>query len=270
MFDISWGEMFIVGVVGVSLVGRKDMPAVCHTVGYQLGRVVGLLQGFRQRADQFTSHHSLSKIQNELRSNLRELDQVKLELAIASSPTHSIVGRTLGPITNSANYNNNNNNIPSGGGVATTNNSNTSYIQPSLSSISSSTQQQQQQQQQESIGVPPRERAVIEEEWYKQGIGFKSRAETDRNNRSGLKSASEILENLQRQILIFDQYDVAMSNQSTAEQERRRRRRQEEQIMLSKQQQQVKHEQKKGETTISYDVVYDDDDDNTTTTNQKK
>ncbi|OEU20181.1 hypothetical protein FRACYDRAFT_153929, partial [Fragilariopsis cylindrus CCMP1102] len=103
MFDnVSWGEIVIVGSIGIAITGKRDIPKVCHFVGSQLGRVVGLLQGARVRADQFTQHNELKSLQNELRSGLRELDQVKTELAIAASSS-GMVGRSLGQTTMSAN-----------------------------------------------------------------------------------------------------------------------------------------------------------------------
>ena len=81
MFDISWGEIVVLTSVGLVLVGRKDLPLASHAFGQQIvslyflcwfilyifscfhnsslsplqGRIVGLLQGARLRADRFVS-----------------------------------------------------------------------------------------------------------------------------------------------------------------------------------------------------------------------
>jgi Sec-independent protein translocase protein TatA len=330
MFDnVSWGEILIVGSIGIAITGKRDIPKVCNFVGIQLGRVVGLLQGARVRADQFTQHNELKSLQNELRSGLRELDQVKTELAIAASSS-GMVGRSLGPTTMSANNNNKSNN--------NNNNNNSASMSPSLysssSSSSSSSQQQaapavfspsssflsstnnnnnilnnhnridnkqEQEQQQSSLQmkdfdfhidsdsddhssssssrrakdnmtatatatagndmnqhqqqyqpqqvallspVLQTERAVMEEEWKKQGIGFRARAEqglwidndndndssnntiTNSSNNSNTSNndgstitdttratGSELLEHIQREVLIFDQYDRVVGEQ---------------------------------------------------------
>eukprot|EP00536_Pseudo-nitzschia_multiseries_P005858 jgi/Psemu1/191709/e_gw1.118.116.1 len=85
MFDVSWGEIAVLGAVGIAVTGKRDLPTACRFVGHQLGRVVGLLQGARARADRFAHHNELRALQNELRSGLRELDHVKTELAVAAS-----------------------------------------------------------------------------------------------------------------------------------------------------------------------------------------
>ena len=81
MFDISWGEIAVVTGVTLVMVGRKDLPVASRTIGNQVGRIVGLIQGARLRADRFTTDHQLKQLQNEFKSGLRELDAVKAELA---------------------------------------------------------------------------------------------------------------------------------------------------------------------------------------------
>ena len=129
MFDISWGEIAVLGAVGVAVTGKRDLPNACRFVGHQLGRVVGLMQGARARADRFAHHNELKALQNELRSGLRELDQVKTELAVAAS-SRGVMGNSLGAMTKSANRIKPN--------LASTNN-NASWKAPQNLSASSST-----------------------------------------------------------------------------------------------------------------------------------
>ena len=290
--SVSWGELFLLGGVGVMLAGRKDLPAVSRAVGFQLGRVVGLLHGARHRADTFAHQHELKQLQNEFRSSLRELDQVKMELAMAAS-TQGVMGKTLGPTTRSANRI-----VGSGGGSAgnvgtVTSNTvplsqqlpvhsfqnttmgviaNNPTMEPesllntesitsntiavpkaakaALSSPSSlptaslsaandntmlfdfkieddtakETPQSPQSNSELHDIVTPSERAVLEDEWHKQGIAFKSVAESGQwqPNTSDTSKAtgSELLEYLQRQTLIFDQYDAAMASKDQSIQDR--------------------------------------------------
>jgi Sec-independent protein translocase protein TatA len=272
MFDISWGEIFVVGAVGVALTGRRDLPAACRFVGSQLGRVVGLLQGARARADQFAHQNELKQLQNEFRSGLRELDQVKMELALAAS-TRGVIGRNLGATTASANriknfpqsrnlamdavdanpsqyvpFNFNSSTsfdnvsgIPAEGSApmpTTLSNSNTN--KPLAVTTSSSTSGDlfdvqvvgegyshqalkapgtaSRSLEDRTEGVTTMERAVIEEEWEKQGIGFRAMAEQGEWKggiggtwETSKATGSELLEYLERQCLIFDQYDQALA-----------------------------------------------------------
>ena len=88
--------------VGFALVGKKDLPRVFHTCGTQVGRLVGLLQGARARADRFSSNNELRQLQNEFRSGLREIDAVRSELAVSMS-SRGVVGKGLGTMVPSAN-----------------------------------------------------------------------------------------------------------------------------------------------------------------------
>lgn len=81
MFDVSWGEIAVLSTLGLVLIGRRDLPIASHALGQQIGRIVGLLQGARLRADRFATDHQLKQLQNEFKSGLRELDAVKAELA---------------------------------------------------------------------------------------------------------------------------------------------------------------------------------------------
>jgi Sec-independent protein translocase protein TatA len=244
MFDVSWGELFVVAAVGVALTGKKDLPAACRFAGTQVGRLVGILQGARARADQFAQHNELRQLQNELRSGLRELDQVKMELAVAAS-SRGVLGRSLGATTPSANRL-----APGGGGgggpvprlppppavppALTSSGTPPSSLAGSGEGLkfdfhvmNDNDSCRGGQPAQEGRGplfsptLPPAvqtERAVVEEEWEKQGIGFKARAEQgtwDASHRqagsggwdTSRATGSELLEHLERQCLIFDQYD---------------------------------------------------------------
>ena len=100
--------MLVVSGLGLAMIGRRDLPSAARTAGQSLGRIVGLLQGARARADKFTSHNELTQLQNELRSGLRELDAVKSELAVSMS-SRGMVGRNLGSMVPSANRESNKN-----------------------------------------------------------------------------------------------------------------------------------------------------------------
>jgi sec-independent protein translocase protein TatB len=249
MLDISWGEILVVAGVGVALTGRRDLPKACRFVGSQMGRVVGLLQGARARADQFATNNELRQLQNELRSGLRELDQVKTELAVAAS-TQGMMGRTLGVTTASANRDSNNRAATAATQATTattttasrqalqTNNhlSASSLPPPATSSTSAAAATRIPSTASSSLQatttttissqyiLPPAiqtERAVMEDEWEKQGIGFRSRAEQmGTNTNSDTKTGSELLEYLIKQNLIFDQYERVVGEQEAQMQER--------------------------------------------------
>ena len=246
MFDISWGELFMLGAVGVALTGRKDLPRVFRVAGTQVGRVVGLMQGARARADKFASENELRQLQNELRSGLRELDQVKTELAVAAS-SRGMIGRNLGTTVTSANRSPNRlAGSVSGGSLGSS--ADTASAAQSLPTTPTMNHQMSAAQ---SLPIAPTTshhmtdvkeiptpmlapeaqtiRATAEEEWEKQGIAFRSRAEqglwlgmtsSQGVHNAGGKTGSELLENIIKQNLIFDQYDRVVGEQEAAMQKR--------------------------------------------------
>ena len=183
----------------------------------------------------------MTALQNELRSGLRELDTVKGELAIAAS-SRGMMGRRLGStvgrgaVVAEAEAEAAGSTALSGGSAV---NSNMSFWNADVSSTLPKHTQlalegntsldmsgrdyldvarsqgedhplHQSSSQPQPQPLAPRSQsvaAVAEEEWVKQGIGFKSRIES---TASGKEYGSDILSNLIQQSLIHDQYDRAV------------------------------------------------------------
>jgi Sec-independent protein translocase protein TatA len=217
MFDIGWGETFVVIGVSFYFIGRKDLPRAARFMGTHVGRVVGLLQGARVRADRFAAQSELRQLQNELRSGLRELDAVRSEMAIAVS-SQGLVGRTLGATVAGVNK--------SGKSPQAVRETTTSAVsKPGLAPvmnmppISAVASHQQADTPPTSLGqvreLAPRSQAVAavaEEEWQKQGISFMSRAERGMGDATG----SAMLARLYQQTLIHDQHDRVVQEQDEA------------------------------------------------------
>lgn len=231
MVEVSWGELGVVVGVGLFLIGRKDLPKAAHTLGTQVGRVVGLLQGARARADRFTAQNELRQLQNELRSGLRELDNVKSELAVSMS-TRGMMGRELGATVPSANR------IPAGGTSAST--TTTSMADKAVGALSSGLPSSSAatgdsiasplSSMKDNTEAPPAPvtstktqtiGAVAEEEWIKQGIHFQSKAERGIGGHTDVASSgSALLAHALQQSLIHDQYDRVVAEHDASLQDR--------------------------------------------------
>lgn len=218
MFDTgtSWGEIFVATGLCMAIVGRKDLPKAARFVGEQTGRVVGLLQGARIRADRFAAQNELRQLQNELRAGLRELDAVKAEIAVAAS-SKGTIGRTLGATVPSANrmavpaenVGGSGSTAFSAGNVASTAVGNVTTTAPPTRDMTLTAVRP----------LAPRSQAVAavaEDEWEKQGIGFVSRAEQMGSDMSAGPSGAKLLANLIQQSLIFDQHDRVVQEQQDA------------------------------------------------------
>ena len=256
MFDISWGEIAVLTSAGLILIGRKDLPIASHALGQQIGRIVGLLQGARIRADRYANDHQLKQLQNEFKSGLRELDAVKAELA--GSMLSSQVGGgggNLGALVSSVDKKRKkpsksmNGGEMIDGGIASkssmmassglqsnnmNNNMGAEYL-AAAQQAESAQNNNNYSQQHTSAYLAPRSQsvaAVAEEEWEKRGIGFKSIAESggqiDTHDMHSSSSAiggsssgsggggATILSNYIRQSLIYDQYERTVRVQDEA------------------------------------------------------
>jgi len=235
----------------VAAIGRKDLPKASRFLGNKVGRLVGILQGARARADRFAQTNELHALQNELRSGLRELDTVKGELAIAAS-SQGLIGRGLGStIPSSRNRGGGLQSTIGDGGSSAANSYNTLPVTPSQAasggigtrsgagagaSLSGSDYLAAAREASDSSSseyvaptnsnLAPRSQsvaAVAEEEWDKRGIGFKSRAERgtgfwhtpEAATASGqaIGGGSSLLADLIQQNLIHDQYERAVMEQ---------------------------------------------------------
>ena len=240
------GEIGVLSGIGLVLIGRKDLPVAAHALGRQVGRIVGLLQGARIRADRFATDHQLKQLQNEFKSGLRELDAVKAEMASAMVTSRGIGGQRGGLSATVPGVNKKKEmstlespnattltsqhhehaslqsspQIPSIGAdyLAAAKNAELSQSSPPLSNVDGGSMRE----------LAPRSQsvaAVAEEEWEKQGIGFRSIAERGRRSEisedeRGLPTldggGSSILSNYLRQSLIYDQYERTVREQDEA------------------------------------------------------
>jgi len=214
MLEVSWGELGVVIGIGLFLIGRRDLPNAARIAGTQVGRVVGLLQGARARADRFAAQSELTHLQNELRSGLRELDAVKSELAVSMS-TRGMIGRQLGATVPGVNRSTQASTptAPAATTSMVTHGHLPTVPDPSTISESPHTSERSLPPSQQTIA------AVAEEEWEKQGISFRSRAEQGSGMMNAFDqstSGSAILASLMQQTLVFDQYDRVVKEQDEA------------------------------------------------------
>jgi Sec-independent protein translocase protein TatA len=226
MFDVSWGELFVMTGLSLAVIGRRDLPKAARFAGGQVGRVVGLLQGARVRADRFAQQNELRQLQNQLRAGLRELDAVKAE--IATSTSGAIVGRGLGATVGNVNRRmmkqnearmNESTRVSNHDSVGTPlTGTSTHSVQnaPFDFSADANNRSSEEPGSRPVLGrtLAPRSQsvaAVAEEEWNNRGMGFQSRAES-----SDEPSGSKLLANLLQQTLIHDQYDRTVQEQQEA------------------------------------------------------
>lgn len=68
MFDVSWSELLIVGIVALIVVGPKDLPRFLNTLGRYAGMVRRQANEFRTVFEQAMREAEMDEIQKEVRA----------------------------------------------------------------------------------------------------------------------------------------------------------------------------------------------------------
>jgi sec-independent protein translocase protein TatB len=66
MFDISWGELLIVMVVALVVVGPKDLPKLMRKAGQWAGRARAMADQFRKSFDDMARQAELDELRAEV------------------------------------------------------------------------------------------------------------------------------------------------------------------------------------------------------------
>ena len=68
MFDISWSEVLVVGIVALLVVGPKELPALLRTVGKYLGVIKRQAAEFRAQFDEAMRDAELEQLRKDVES----------------------------------------------------------------------------------------------------------------------------------------------------------------------------------------------------------
>lgn len=66
MFDLSWGEMMLVGAVALIVIGPKDLPRTLRAVGQTVGKVKRMASEFQGQFNQAMREAELDSVRKEV------------------------------------------------------------------------------------------------------------------------------------------------------------------------------------------------------------
>jgi sec-independent protein translocase protein TatB len=74
MFDIGWGEFFLIGVVALIVVGPKELPGLFRAFGQWTGKARAMAREFQRSLEQAANESGM----NEVSQSLKSLEGVNL------------------------------------------------------------------------------------------------------------------------------------------------------------------------------------------------
>lgn len=83
MFGIDSGELLIVAIVALIVIGPKDLPNVMRTVGHWVGRARGMAKHFRSGIDTMIRESELEEMQKKW---AEDNDRIMREHPMAPAP----------------------------------------------------------------------------------------------------------------------------------------------------------------------------------------
>jgi sec-independent protein translocase protein TatB len=68
MFDLSWGEIALIGVVALVVIGPKELPGVLRGVGQALGKLRRMASDFQYQFNQALQEAEVDKVKSSINS----------------------------------------------------------------------------------------------------------------------------------------------------------------------------------------------------------
>ena len=91
MFGIDSGELLIIAVVALVVIGPKDLPRVMRTVGHWVGRARGMARHFRTGIDAMVREAELEDLEKKWANQNRRI--------MEEHPPESVAGPQMEPLS---------------------------------------------------------------------------------------------------------------------------------------------------------------------------
>jgi len=73
MLDLSWGEIGIIAVVAIVVIGPKDLPVVLRTCGKLLAKAKSMLHEVKKTFDEALEEDEIASTKQQIKKELRQI-----------------------------------------------------------------------------------------------------------------------------------------------------------------------------------------------------
>ena len=92
MFDVGWGELFLIGIVALIVVGPKDLPGLFRSLGQLTGKARGMAREFQRSLEQAANESGMSEMQKSFRSLDESLDAARQAATVQEQERRRRIG----------------------------------------------------------------------------------------------------------------------------------------------------------------------------------
>jgi sec-independent protein translocase protein TatB len=99
MFDLGWGEMVLIGIVALIVVGPKELPGLFRTIGHAVGRARGMAREFSRAMEAAADESGVKEIDRTIRAAARpaQFGREQIKSAVMGPTTPPKAGTPLQP-----------------------------------------------------------------------------------------------------------------------------------------------------------------------------
>lgn len=91
MFDLSWGEILVIAVVAILVVGPKDLPRLMKTVGQWVAKGRRMASHFQAGVDEMIRQAELEDLRKDLAAMKRDLNRpLDVDTRVSTTPPNLI------------------------------------------------------------------------------------------------------------------------------------------------------------------------------------